>query len=264
VRDTSLLLSVSRLQSAASTVRHAMSAFTTFPAASTGVREAGRLPGGLVTFMFTDLEGSTRLLQRLGADAYREALERHRVLLRERVRHNGGVEFGAVGDALFAAFADPAAALRASAEIQRALAAEAWPASTRFAVRIGLHRGPAEPRQGTYVAIAVHEAARIAASGHGGQVVVSAAVRAATSPEHDGLRLVNLGQHMLKDFDDPVELHQLDGPGLERDFPALSTPRGRYHMRPAAGPGTRSTVAVAARRRLRRSRSVPCCHASSP
>jgi class 3 adenylate cyclase len=239
-----------------------MTAFTTFPAASTDVREAaGRLPRGLVTFMFTDLEGSTRLLQRLGADAYREALERHRVLLRERVRHNGGVEFGAVGDALFAAFADPAAALRASAEIQRALAAEAWPASTRFAVRIGLHRGPAEPRQGAYVAIAVHEAARIAASGHGGQVVVSSAVREATSPERDGLQLVNLGKHMLKDFDDPVELHQLDGPGLERDFPALSTPRSRHHMPPAEdAPDARPTGVVAARRRSRRSRSVPCRH----
>jgi class 3 adenylate cyclase len=228
------------------------------------LRTAGghrRLPGGVVTFMFTDLEGSTRLLQVLGEEDYREALDRHRVLLRDRVQRNGGVEVGTIGDEMFAAFADPAAALRASADIQRALAAEAWPASTRFAVRIGLHRGPAEPRRDSYVALAVHEAARIAASGHGGQVVVSAAVRQATSPERDGLRLVSLGEHMLKDFDDPVELHQLAGSGLERDFPALKTPRRRRRNRrlataPVIG---RSAGAIAARQRLRRSRSTLCC-----
>jgi class 3 adenylate cyclase len=220
-----------------------------------------RLPGGVVTFMFTDLEGSTRLLQVLGLEDYREALDRHRVLLRDRVERNGGVEFGTIGDALFAAFADPAAALRACADIQRAFAAEVWPASTRFAVRIGLHRGPAEPRNDGYVALALHETARIAASGHGGQVVVSAAVRQATSPERDGLQLVSLGEHMLKDFDEPVELHQLAGPGLERNFPALRTPRRRRrNLRLPATPLIgRSAGVTAARQRLRRSRSPSCC-----
>jgi class 3 adenylate cyclase len=211
--------------------------------------------------MFTDLEGSTRLLQVLGLEDYREALDRHRVLLRDRVERNGGVEFGTIGDALFAAFADPAAALRACADIQRAFAAEVWPASTRFAVRIGLHRGPAEPRNDGYVALALHETARIAASGHGGQVVVSAAVRQATSPERDGLQLVSLGEHMLKDFDEPVELHQLAGPGLERNFPALRTPRRRRrNLRLPATPLIgRSAGVTAARQRLRRSRSPSCC-----
>jgi class 3 adenylate cyclase len=234
----------------------------------TDLRDAGArrlLPGGVVTFMFTDLEGSTRLLRVLGEEAYGEALDRHRVLLRDRVERNGGVEVGTIGDAMFAAFEEAAAALRACADIQRALAAEAWPASTRFAVRIGLHRGPAEPRQDAYVALAVHEAARIAASGHGGQVVVSGAVRQATFPERDGLQLVSLGEHMLKDFDEPVELHQLAGPGLERDFPALKTPRRRRRnvrlpTTPLIG---RSAGVIAARRRLRRSPSALCCPPSS-
>ena len=247
-----------------------MSVSTTSPAASAGApgrptdeRTAGahrRLPAGLVTFMFTDLEGSTRLLQALGEAHYREALDRHRLLQRHRVERNGGVTVGTIGDAMFAAFADPAAALRACAEIQRALAAEDWPASTRFAVRIGLHRGPAEPRRDDYVALAVHLAARIAASGHGGQVVVSAAVRKATSPERDGLRLVSLGEHMLKDFDDPVELHQLAGYGLERDFPPLRTSRKRRSLRLATPLIGRPAGAITARRRSQRPRSQPCCH----
>jgi class 3 adenylate cyclase len=193
-----------------------------------GAAAGRRLPSGIVTFMFTDLEGSTRLLQALGEIPYRAALERHYVVVGEPVARNGGVEMGMIGDATFAAFADPAAALRACADVQRAFASEAWPASTRFAVRIGLHRGPATPFHGTYVALAVHEAARVAASGHGGQVVVSDAVRRATSPAADGLRLVSLGEHMLKDFDDPVALHQLAGHGLERHFPVLRTPRRRH------------------------------------
>jgi class 3 adenylate cyclase len=214
-----------------------MSATATQPAPRTdavpvanlrGATAGGRLPSGIVTFMFTDLEGSTRLLQALGEIAYRAALERHYVVVREPIARNGGVEMGMIGDATFAAFADPAAALRACADVQRALATEAWPASARFAVRIGLHRGPATPHHGTYVALAVHEAARIAAAAHGGQVVVSDAVRRATSPASDGLRFVSLGEHMLKDFDDPVALHQLAGHGLERDFPILRTPRRRH------------------------------------
>ena len=222
-----------------------------------------RLPSGMVTFMFTDIEGSTRLLQALGEEDYREALDRHHVLLRERIEPNGGVEFGTIGDATFAAFADPAAALRACADVQRAFAAETWPARTRFAIRIGLHRGPAEPRGDDYVAqLAVHETARIAAAGHGGQVVVSGAVRRATSPERDGLQLVSLGEHMLKDFDDPVELHQLAGLGLQHDFPPLKTPRRQpRHVRlPATALSGRSAGVIAASRRSPRSRPAHCCH----
>jgi class 3 adenylate cyclase len=196
-----------------------------------------RLPIGDVTFMFTDIEGSTRLLQILGEATYRDALDRHYSLLREQIARTGGVEVRTVGDAMFAAFADPGAALRACADIQLAIAAEPWPASTRFAVRIGLHRGPAEPYHDDYVGLAVHKAARIAASAHGGQVVVSATVRQATTPERDGLQLVTVGEHVLKDFSDPIELHQLAGHGLQRNFPALSTPRWR--RRRLAGGGCR-------------------------
>jgi class 3 adenylate cyclase len=245
------------------------------------LRRAGahrRLPGGHVTFMFTDLEGSTRLLQGLGEVAYREALDRHYDLLREALERNGGVEVRTIGDAMFAVFEDPAAAVRAGADIQRAFAAEAWPASTRFAVRIGLHRGNATPHHDDYVGLAVHEAARIAASAHGGQVVLSDAVRQATFPGHDGLWLVSLGEHMLKDFDDPVELHQLAGAGLGLDFPALRTPRKRPHnlrlsttaligraaeRTPIADVlyrrAPRLTGGVAVRRRSRSSRPASCC-----
>lgn len=188
-----------------------------------------RLPGGAVTFMFTDVEGSTRLLQALGEATFREALDRHHVLVRKELDRHGGVEVRTIGDAFFAAFTDPGAALLACAGIQRAFAAEAWPGSTRFAVRIGVHCGRVEPHHDDYVGLAVHQAARIAATGHGGQVVVSAAVREATDPERNGLQLVNLGEHLLKDFDVPIQLHQLAAPDLARDFPALSTPRRRDH-----------------------------------
>jgi class 3 adenylate cyclase len=188
-----------------------------------------------VTFLFSDLEGSTRLLRALGDATFRDALDRHYALIREQLERTGGVEVRTIGDAMFAAFADPGAALRACAEIQRAFAAETWPDSTRFAVRIGLHRGHAEPHRGDYVGLAVHQAARIAASGHGGQVVVSAAVRQAATPERDGLQLLTVGEHVFKDFDEPIELHQLAGHGLERDFPALKTPRARRRRRAGEG-----------------------------
>jgi class 3 adenylate cyclase len=202
-------------------VRAAQAALADLPSAAVH----RRLPGGNVTFLFTDLEGSTRLLQTLGEATYRDALDRHYALLREQLERTGGVEVRTIGDAMFAAFADADAALRACADMQRALAAETWPESTRFAVRMGLHRGRAQPHRDDYVGLAVHKAARIAACAHGGQVVVSAAVREATAPERDGLQLVPIGEHVLKDFDEPVELHQLAGQGLERDFPALRTPR---------------------------------------
>lgn len=189
---------------------------------------------GPLTFMFSDVDGSTRLLQALGERPYRAVLDRHFVLLRRALEEHGGFEVDRFGAGLFAVFTDASAALRACAEIQRSLVQEAWPDAIRVAVRIGLHRGEAEPNDASYVGLAVHQAARIAASCHGGQVVVSAAVKHANPPERDGLRLVSLGEHLLKDFDQPVELHQLVGPGLERDFPALRTPQLRRNNLPVA------------------------------
>ena len=189
---------------------------------------------GLLTFMFTDVEGSTRLMQALGEAVYRDVLDRHFRLLRRSLEQHGGAEVSTFGDALFAVFTDSGAALRACTEIQRALAQEPWPGSTRMAIRIGLHRGATESHRGNYAALAVNQAARIAASGHGGQVVVSAAVKAAQPAEHVGLQLVSLGKHLLRDFERPIELYQLAAPGLERDFPALRAPQRRNDNLPVA------------------------------
>src|SRR5256714_693692 len=130
------------------------------------------LPSGLVTFPFTDIEGSTRLAQLLGA-GYRAMLTEHRRLLRRTLTGSGGSPLFAEGDALFAVFPDAGAALAACAQAQRALAEHAWPAVTPL-VRMGLHTGPAHPEDGEYSTPVVHPAARIAAAAHGGQVLCSA------------------------------------------------------------------------------------------
>jgi len=181
------------------------------------------LPSGDVTFMFTDVEGSTRLLRALGEQAYRDALNRHYSLLRDAIARHRGAEVRTIGDAIFAAFADAGEAVRACADIQRAFAAEPWPSGLRFALRIGLHRGPALAREGDYVAMAVHQAARVAATGHGGQIVVSDTVRDAASLAPGDITLVDLGRHRLKDFDAAVGLHQVSATGLAQDFPPLRT-----------------------------------------
>ena len=130
------------------------------------------LPTGTVTFLFTDIEGSTRLLQQLG-DAYPELLSEHHRLLRGAVEGTGGVAIGSEGDSLFAAFPSAIAALDAAVEAQRGLAGHNWPGGAEVRVRMGLHTGEALVRDGTYVGIDVHRAARIAAVGHGGQILIS-------------------------------------------------------------------------------------------
>jgi len=166
------------------------------------------LPTGTVTFLFTDIEGSTRLLHELG-DAYADALAEHRRLLREAFNGHRGVEVDTQGDAFFVAFARATDALAAAAEAQRAL--EPGP----IRVRIGVHTGePALTDEG-YVGMDVHRAARIAAAGHGGQVLVSQSTRELTSD--DGLR--DLGEHRLKDLTSPERIFQLG----EGDFPPLKS-----------------------------------------
>ncbi|MDQ3992625.1 MAG: adenylate/guanylate cyclase domain-containing protein, partial [Actinomycetota bacterium] len=166
------------------------------------------LPTGTMTFLFTDVEGSTRLLDELGAEWYAEALAEHRSLLREAVARYGGVEVDTQGDAFFFVFADPAAALAAADEGQRAL--EATPVS----VRMGVHTGQAMRAGHGYVGFDVHKGARVAAAGHGGQVVVSEPARLASRRE-----LQPLGTHRLKDLGAPEPLWQL-GNG---DFPRLKS-----------------------------------------
>ena len=177
------------------------------------------LPSGEVTFLFTDIEGSTRLIEELGEEGYVEALTEHRRLLRQALVGRGGVEVDTQGDAFLYVFADAAAAVAAAMEGQRALAS--GPAK----VRMGLHTGVARVTGEGYAGRELHRAARIAASGHGGQVVVSAATRGLVEAE-----LRELGEHRLKDFDEPIALFQL---GLER-FPPLKTISNTNLPRPAS------------------------------
>jgi len=165
------------------------------------------LPGGTVTFLFTDVEGSTRLLHELGPDAYAEALMDHRRVLREAFARHGGVEVDTQGDAFFVAFPTAPGALRAASEARDALA------GGRIRVRAGIHTGTPLMSDEGYVGADVHRAARIAACGHGGQILVSAATAALIGGH--GLR--DLGDHRLKDLSAPERIHQLGDDG----FPPL-------------------------------------------
>ena len=130
------------------------------------------LPAGRVTFLFTDIEGSTRLLHALG-DRYAQVLAEHRRLLRAAFARHGGVEVDTQGDSFFVAFSDAGEALAAAEESQRALAGHTWPENSTVKVRMGLHTGEPLVADGHYVGIDVHRAARIGAAAQGGQVIVS-------------------------------------------------------------------------------------------
>jgi predicted ATPase/class 3 adenylate cyclase len=168
---------------------------------------ARQLPAGTVTFLFTDIEGSTDLLRDLGAERYAAALATHRRALREAFERNGGVEVDTQGDAFFMAFTTAAGALAAAAEAQQAL--EAMPVQ----VRIGIHSGEPLVTEEGYVGLDVHRAARIAAVGHGGQILVSESTRALA----DQAALRSLGEHRLKDLTRAEPIYQLG----EGEFPPL-------------------------------------------
>ena len=192
------------------------------PTAGSNAREGRRtiqLPAGTVTLLFTDIEGSTRLIEELGEDGYVVVLAEHRRLLRSAFSAHGGVEVDTQGDAFLYSFADPAEALAGAALGQRVLA------SGKVRVRMGLHTAEPLLTDEGYAGRELHRAARIAASSHGGQVVLSAATRALVDGD-----LVELGEHRLKDFDDPVLLFQL---GRER-FPPLKTISNTNLPRPAS------------------------------
>ncbi|MDG4833556.1 adenylate/guanylate cyclase domain-containing protein [Solwaraspora sp. WMMD1047] len=190
------------------------------------------LPSGLVTFMFTDIEGSTRLAQMLGS-GYRPVLSEHRRLLRATLAASDGTELFTEGDSFFIAFAEAAAALDACLAAQRALASHDWPtpeAAPR--VRMGLHTGHAVPLAGEYASAEVHRAARIAAAAHGGQVLCSGATARHAAPLPPGMSLLDLGLHRLRGFDDRERLFQLIAPGLERQFPRPRTADAVPHNLP--------------------------------
>jgi class 3 adenylate cyclase len=181
------------------------------------------LPTGTVTFVFTDIEGSTRMLQAQG-DAYAGLLERHRRLIRGPASANGGLDFGSEGDAEFLVFRNAPSAIAAAVEAQRGLAAEPWPEGAEIRVRMGIHTGEATLLGGDYVGLDLHRVARIAATGHGGQVVVSGATAALVNGAlPDGVTMRDLGERRLKDLSRPEHLYQLVISGLRSDFPPLRT-----------------------------------------
>jgi predicted ATPase/class 3 adenylate cyclase len=182
------------------------------------------LPTGTVTFLFTDIEGSTRHAQALG-DAWAEVLDRHNRLLRDAVTTEGGTVFGTEGDAVFAVFATAPRAAAAAVSAQRAVLAEAWPETGGpLRVRMGIHSGEGTLAGDDYVGIDLHRVARITAAGHGGQVLVSASARMLAEPSlPDGVTLRDLGEYHLKDLSRPERLSMLVVQGLPDEFPPLRT-----------------------------------------
>ncbi|WP_320069244.1 adenylate/guanylate cyclase domain-containing protein [Micromonospora sp. RTGN7] len=190
------------------------------------------LPSGLVTFVFTDIEGSTRLAQLLGP-GYRPVLREHRRLLRRTLAATDGAELLTEGDSFFIAFPDAGAALTACLTAQRALTCHDWPAPEAAPrVRMGLHTGWAEPRDGEYASTEVHRAARVSAAAHGGQVLCSGSTARHADPLPAGASLLDLGLHRLRGFDDRERLFQLVAPGLERQFPRPRTADAVAHNLP--------------------------------
>jgi class 3 adenylate cyclase len=180
------------------------------------------LPGGTVTFLFTDIEGSTRLLQELG-DAYGSVVGDHRLLLREHLGATGGSEVDTQGDAFFYSFSRARDAVAGAVAAQRALAEHAWPNGAEVRVRMGLHTG--EPSLGDegYLGLDVVRAARICSAGHGGQILLSETTRALLGNDlPDGVAIVDLGQQNLKDVQHE-RIYQLALDGGPGSFPPLKT-----------------------------------------
>jgi predicted ATPase/class 3 adenylate cyclase len=184
---------------------------------------ARTLPSGTVTFVFSDIEGSTALLQRLGDD-YSTVLTDHHRLLRHAFGERGGVEVDSAGDGLYFAFPSARSALVAGIAAQRAVAAHEWSAGATVAIRMGLHTGEATSGEGGYVGIDVHRAARICAAGHGGQLLISQTTHDLVAGElPPEVTLRDLGEHRLRDLAGQQRLFQAVVPELPSEFPPLRT-----------------------------------------
>jgi class 3 adenylate cyclase len=180
-----------------------------------------KLPQGHVTFLLTDIEGSTELLGRLD-DRYASLLADIRRLMRTAVRHARGREVDARADEFFAAFEEAPSALDAALAIQRAMNARAWPDEADVRVRIGIHRGRPTLTDTGYVGLSVHAAARICAAAHGGQIVVSSAARSAVLTSlADGISLRSIGAWRFQGLREPEHLYQVEATDLLADFPPL-------------------------------------------
>ena len=206
------------------------------PSANRGEASSPALPTGTVTFLFADLEGSTRLLQQLGTERYAHVLASVQRLLRAAIAAHGGRVVDSQGDSCFIVSSTAGKAVAAAAEAQRAVAAHPWPEGAAVRVRMGLHTGAAQVVGERYIGLDVHRAARIAAAGHGGQVLLSEAARGLVEDAlPEGATLRDLGAHRLKDLQRPEHLFQLvlgGLPGMAADFPLLPTLDAHPHNLP--------------------------------
>lgn len=181
--------------------------------------EGRGLPSGIVTFVFTDIEGSTRLLRRLG-ERYSELLDRHLTAMAAAWDAHGGHLIDTAGDGVFVAFGDADQAIDACADAQRRLGSQTWPPDGELRSRMGVHTGLAAPHGSSYRALAVHQAARVMSAAHGGQVLLSGATAERLS-RPGGVGILPVGRFRVRGFEAPVRLYQLSGPGLPSEFPAV-------------------------------------------
>jgi class 3 adenylate cyclase len=186
-------------------------------------RDIASLPRGTVTFLLTDIEGSTGLTQQLG-DGYATVLRDVRALIRKSVRDAGGHEVDARADEFFAVFRQPARALDAAVEIQLSLRKREWPDGVEVCVRVGIHTGRTTLTETGYVGIAVHTAARVCSAGHGGQILVSSAsYEVLKESEAGGITFRTLGRYALAGLPEPEALFQVLAADLRVKFPKLRT-----------------------------------------
>jgi class 3 adenylate cyclase len=180
-----------------------------------------KLPTGNVTFLLSDIEGSTELLARLD-DKYAAMLSDIRRLVRSAVRGAGGHEVSARGDDVFAVFDHPPGAVEGALAIQRAMRDRDWPGGGEVRLRIGLHRGRPELTDTGYVGLSVHAAARICFAAHGAQIVMSAAVSSAVAESlPEGVTVTELGAWRFRGLPEPIAMFQVQAPDLPHDFPPL-------------------------------------------
>jgi len=202
----------------------------------------GQLPHGTVTLLFTDVEGSTQLQHRLG-ERYQEVVAEHRRLLESAFAEHRGVVVDRQTESFFVAFARTRDAVQAASDAQRAVAAHQWPDGAQVTVRMGIHSGDPDVAGDRYVGLAVARAARVCASAHGGQVLLSSSSRALLS-DHDRSALKSLGSYQLKDFSEPEPISQLVVDGLPSQFPPLRTEAAPSRRRPALATAVVAAVLV--------------------
>jgi predicted ATPase/class 3 adenylate cyclase len=205
---------------------------TDVPLNSPSAERSDHTPAGTVTFLFSDIERSTHLLQQLG-NGYADILAAQRRLLRAAFNQWGGEEIDTAGDGFFVAFSRARDAVAAAATAQLAVSRHGWPEGVSVRIRMGLHTGESVMTDGTYVGLDVHRAARICAAGHGGQVLLSQVTRDLVERDCPlGVSLRDLGVHRLKDLTHPEPLHQLVIPNLPSEFPPLNTITGQLYTLP--------------------------------